>query len=89
MTPIHVSQGGDGMQSLKVPPQDRLKPLSRDASNAPSPAQLSGNEDTPMGDSGAPSRDVQAEDSDGIDEGEDLEEGEHEGETSPDKMDES
>lgn len=89
MTPGHVSQSGEGSQSLKVPPQDRLRPLSREGSNAPSPAQLSREEDTPMGDFGAPSRDVQAEDSDGIDEGEDLEEGEHDGEASPDKMDES
>jgi hypothetical protein len=89
MTPSHISQSGEGSQSLKVPPQDRLKPLSRDGSNAPSPAPLSREEDTPMGDFGAPSRDAQAEDSDGIDEGEDLEEGEHDGEASPDKMDES
>ena len=87
MTPIHVGQSGEGSQSLKVPPHDRLKPLSREASAAPSPA--SGQEDTPMAESGAPTGDGQAEDSDGIDEGEDLEEGEEDGEASPDKMDES
>ncbi|KAJ4334127.1 hypothetical protein N0V87_007070 [Didymella glomerata] len=87
MTPVHVSQSGEGSQSLKVPPQDRLKPLSREASAAPSPAF--GQEDTPMAESGAPTADGQAEDSDGIDEGEDLEEGEDDGEASPDKMDES
>ncbi|KAF3032980.1 hypothetical protein E8E12_003022 [Didymella heteroderae] len=89
MTPIHVSQGGEGSQSLKVPPHDRLKPLSREASVAPSPARSSGHEDTPMADPGAQTGDAQAEDSDGIDEGEDLEEGEEDGEASPDKMDES
>lgn len=89
MTPIHVSQGGEASQSLKVPPQDRLKPLSRDVSVAPSPARSSVHEDTPMAYSGAPSGDIQAEDSDGIDEGEDLEEGEDDGQASPDKMDET
>lgn len=89
MTPIHVSQSGEASQSLKVPPHDRLKPLSREVSVAPSPARSSGQEDTPMADSAALSGDVQAEDSDGIDEGEDLEEGEDDGEASPDKMDES
>ncbi|KAL1609530.1 hypothetical protein SLS59_001036 [Nothophoma quercina] len=89
MTPIHVSQSGEASQSLKVPPHDRLKPLSREVSVAPSPARSSGQEDTPMADSAALSGDVQAEDSDGIDEGEDLEEGEDAGEASPDKMDES
>ena len=89
MTPIHVSQSGEASQSLKVPLHDRLKPLSREVSVAPSPARSSGQEDTPMADSAALSGDVQAEDSDGIDEGEDLEEGEDDGEASPDKMDES
>ncbi|UPX09711.1 uncharacterized protein EKO05_0000395 [Ascochyta rabiei] len=92
MTPIHVGQSGEGSQSLKVPPQDRLKALSRDASVAPSPARSPGHEDTPMADSGVPSGEAQAEDSDGIDEGEDLEEGEEgedEGEALSDKMDES
>ena len=89
MTPTHPNLSGEGSQTLKVPPQDRLKPLSRDISNAPSPARSFGHEDIPMADSGAPLRDVEAEDSDGIDEGEDLEEGEEDGEASPDKMDES
>lgn len=83
-----VGQSGEASQSLKVPPHDRLKPLSRQASVAPSPAPSSAQDDAHMADSGAPAGDVRAEDSDGIDEGEDLEEGE-DGEASSDKMDES
>ncbi len=89
LTPIHASQGGEGSQALKVPPQDRLKPLSREVSAAPSPARSPRHEDTSMADSAAPPGDAQAEDSDGIDEGEDLEDGEDDGEVSPDKMDET
>ncbi|KAF2195678.1 hypothetical protein K469DRAFT_616451 [Zopfia rhizophila CBS 207.26] len=66
-TPIHVSQGEEGSTTLKVP-QDRLAPISRATSTAPSPAK-SGQEDTEMADSG----DAQAEESSGIEEGEEEE----------------
>jgi hypothetical protein len=56
---------------VKVP-QDRLAPLSRGNSVAPSPGK-SGAEDTPMADSSA--AEVQAEDSSGPEEGEDAEDG--------------
>jgi hypothetical protein len=72
MTPLHASQGAEGASSLRVPPQDRLKPLSRGGSAAPSPARSGAAEDTEMVDSG----DGNADDSSGLEEGEDLEEGE-------------
>jgi chromosome segregation ATPase len=88
MTPIHVSQSGEGSASLKVPPQERLKALSREASAAPSPSASGGREDTAMADAGANPGDIQADDSE-IEEGEDLEEGEDDGEDSSNRMDES
>lgn len=91
MTPIHISQSGEGSQSLKVPPHDRLKPLSQEASAVPSPARSAAAEDTEMADSGANSGDAHADDdSSGIEEGEDLEEGEDDEDDRPgSKMDES
>ena len=56
MTPGHASQSGEG-SSLRVPPQDRLKPLSRDVSAAPSPARSGAADDTEMADMGANSGD--------------------------------
>ncbi|KAH8724422.1 Tho complex subunit 7-domain-containing protein [Phaeosphaeriaceae sp. PMI808] len=75
MTPIHPSQSGEGSSSLKVPPKDRLHPLSRDTSVAPSPARSGAVEDTEMADQGANSDG----DSSGLEEGEDLEDGEDDG----------
>ncbi|KAF2818361.1 hypothetical protein CC86DRAFT_337237 [Ophiobolus disseminans] len=91
MTPVHVSQSGEASSSsLKVPPQDRLHPLSRDTSIAPSPARSGLVEDTEMADSGANSGEGKDDDSSGLEEGEDLEDGEDEGEEkSAIKMDES
>lgn len=90
ITPIHVSQGGEGSQSLKVPPHDRLKPLSREVSVVPSPARSGVVDDADMADSGANSGDANADDSSGIEEGEDLEDGEDdEDERQVSKMDES
>ncbi|CAO2653928.1 Nn.00g106610.m01.CDS01 [Neocucurbitaria sp. VM-36] len=90
MTPIHVSQGADGSSTLKVPPQDRLKPLSREGSIVQSPARSGPVEDTEMADSGVNSRDAITDDSSGLEEGEDLEDGEDDGEDRPaSKMDES
>ncbi|KAF1945851.1 hypothetical protein EJ02DRAFT_431355 [Clathrospora elynae] len=77
MTPIHVSQSGEGSSSLRVPPHDRLRPLSRDVSVAPSPARSDMIEDTKMADAGAHS-----DDSSGLEEGEDVEDGEDDGEDS-------
>jgi hypothetical protein len=90
MTPVHVSQGGEG-SSLRVPPKDRLHPLSRDASAAPSPAPSGVVEDTEMADSGANSGEGKDDgDSSGLEEGEDLEDGEDDGEDKSGlKMDES
>jgi hypothetical protein len=85
MTPVHASQGGEGSSSLKVPPKDRLHPLSRDTSAAPSPARSGVVEDTDMADSGEGKDD----DSDGLEEGEDLEDGEDDSDKSGLKMDES
>jgi hypothetical protein len=83
MTPVHVGQG-EGASSLRVPPQDRLKPLSRNSSAAPSPARSGLAEDTEMADSG----DANADDS--LEEGEDLEDGEEDGDEKPTvKMDDS
>jgi hypothetical protein len=79
MTPVHVSQGGEGASSLRVPPQDRLKPLSRNTSAAPSPARSGVAEDTEMADSG----DANGGDSSGLEEGEDLEDGEEDGDEKP------
>ena len=90
MTPGHASQSGDGSSSLRVPPQDRLKPLSREASAAPSPARSGAADDTEMADLGAHSGDANDGDSSGLEEGEDLEDGEEDGEDHTDtKMDES
>ncbi|EUC49585.1 hypothetical protein COCMIDRAFT_1630 [Bipolaris oryzae ATCC 44560] len=88
MTPVHASQGGEG-SSLRAPPQDRLKPLSRDVSVAPS-ARSGAAEDTEMADLGTNSGHANADDSDGLEEGEDLEDGEHDGDDGPSmSMDES
>lgn len=90
MTPMHASQAAEGSSSLKVPPQDRLHPLSRDVSAAPSPAPSGAVEDTDMADPAANAADLGAEDSSGLEDGEDLEEGEDDGnEDSAVKMDES
>lgn len=89
MTPVHGSQGGEANSSLRVPPKDRLHPLSRENSAAPSPAPSGAVEDMDIADSGAVSGEKE-EDSDGLEEGEDLEDGEDDGEEkSPGKMDES
>lgn len=94
MTPVHVSQTGDGSNTLKVP-QDRLAPLSRDASVAPSLARSGVADDTEMRDSGENAEDAKADDSSGLEEGEDVEDGEEEedgserGEISEREMDES
>lgn len=76
VTPMHISIGDDS-QTLRVP-QDRLAPLSRGNSIAPSPA---GVEDTPMGQFGTSEA---KEDSDGPEEGE-----EEEDDGPPEEMDES
>ncbi len=93
MTPIHGGQTGEGSQTLRVPPQDRLRPLSREASVAASPARSAVAEDTEMADSAVVSgdADADADDSSGIEEGEDLEEGEDDGDDDRpgNKMDES
>jgi hypothetical protein len=89
MTPVHISQSGEGSAALKVPPQERLRALSREVSVAPSPAREAGREDTTMADVGITSGDGQADDFSEIEEGEDLEEGEDDGEDSHNKMDES
>jgi hypothetical protein len=70
-TPMHITNGDDAAQSLKVP-QDRLAPLSRGNSVAPSPGK-SGAEDTPMADTSI--TDTQADDSSGPEEGEEAEDG--------------
>jgi hypothetical protein len=89
MTPVHASHTGDGNSSLRVPPKDRLHPLSRDTSAAPSPARSGAVEDTEMADSGANSGEKDDESS-GLEEGEDLEDGEDDGEEKSEvKMDES
>jgi len=75
-TPMHVSQSGDGVNTLKVPP-DRLAPVSRSNSVAPSPARFA-LEDTEMTESGVHSGDAQADDSSGMEEGEEEEDGEME-----------
>ena len=90
MTPVHVSQSGEGSSTLRVPPQERLKALSREASVVPSPTRSGAAEDTEMADSGANSGDAHADDSSGLEEGEDLEDGEDDGEDRPaSRMDES
>lgn len=90
MTPVHVSQSGEGSSLLKVPPKDRLHPLSRDTSAAPSPARSGVIEDTEMADSGANSGEGKDDDSSGLEEGEDLEDGEDDSEEkSGIRMDES
>ncbi|KAK3208011.1 hypothetical protein GRF29_96g1104194 [Pseudopithomyces chartarum] len=70
LTPVHVSQTADPSNSLKVPPQDRLSALSAGASPAPSGA----GDDTDMAEAGG-----NAADDSEIEEGEDVEEGEHSG----------
>lgn len=80
-TPIHISNIDENSQTLK-PPADRLAPLSRGNSAAPSPAK-SGIEDADMVEVGA--GDAQAEDSSGIEEGEE----EEDDGPPPDDMDES
>jgi hypothetical protein len=90
MTPVHASQGGEG-SSLRVPPKDRLHPLSRDVSAAPSTAPSGMVEDTDMADSGANSGEGNDDgDSSGLEEGEDVEDGEDDSEDKSGlKMDES
>ncbi|KAF2711309.1 hypothetical protein K504DRAFT_465074 [Pleomassaria siparia CBS 279.74] len=73
-TPMHLSQNAEGGGTLKVP-QDRLAPMSRSTSAAPSLAG-SALEDTEMAESGAQSGDTQADDSSGMEEGEEEEDGE-------------
>lgn len=80
ITPLHVSQTADS-NTLRVP-QDRLAPLSREPSMAPSLARSGLGEDTEMPDSGETAPDVRADDSSGIEEGEDIEDGEDDGERS-------
>lgn len=75
LTPIHISQSADTSNTLKVP-HDRLAPLSRDASVAPSPAASAGVDDAEMGEAGENGGDTQADHSSGPEEGEDVEEGE-------------
>ncbi|KAJ4374967.1 hypothetical protein N0V83_002046 [Neocucurbitaria cava] len=90
MTPVHVSQSGEESSSLKVPPQHRLNPVSREGSAVQSPAGSGAIGDTEMAHSGANSGDAGADDSSGLEEGEDLEDGEDDGEDRPTvKMDES
>ncbi|PVH95637.1 hypothetical protein DM02DRAFT_146568 [Periconia macrospinosa] len=76
MTPIHFSQSMEASNTLKVP-QDRLAPLSRSQSVAASPGKSDVDEDTKM-ESGDVAEDDQDGDSSGLEEGEDIEEGEHE-----------
>lgn len=76
MTPVHVSQTMESSNTLKVP-QDRLVPLSRSQSAAPSPGRSDLDEDTKM-ESIDTADDGQGDDSSGLEEGEDIEEGEHE-----------
>jgi hypothetical protein len=79
-TPMHVGQAEEhSQQTLKVP-QDRLAPLSRGNSAAPSPGRSG--EDTEMKDSG--SGEVQDDDSSGIEDGEAEED-----DGPPEEMDES
>lgn len=90
MTPLHQSQGGEGSSTLRVPPHDRLRPLSREPSAAPSIARSGVAEDTEMAEFGAHTGDANDDESSGIEEGEDLEDGEDDGEDrSASKMDES
>jgi hypothetical protein len=91
MTPGHASQSGEGSSTLRVPPKDRLHPLSREASAVPSPARSGVLEDTDMADLGnAEEGKEDDDDSSGLEEGEDLEDGEDEGEEKVVvKMDES
>lgn len=90
MTPVDASQGGEGSSALKVPPQDKLKPISPEASIAPSADKLGVTEDAEMADPGVTSGDADADDSSGIEEGEDLEDGEDEGQDrASGRMDES
>ncbi|KAK1918118.1 hypothetical protein P3342_000838 [Pyrenophora teres f. teres] len=88
MTPGHASQSGEA-SSLRVPPQDRLRPLSREVSAVRSPARSNVVDDTEMADSGANSGDTHVDYSSGLEEGEDLEDGEEDGEEPSIDMDES
>ncbi|KAF1915947.1 Tho complex subunit 7-domain-containing protein [Ampelomyces quisqualis] len=88
MTPVHVSQTAETSSSLKVPPKDRLHPLSREASPVPSPARSGVVEDAEMADSGVV-EEGKDDDSSGLEEGEDVEDGEDDGEKSAVRMDES
>ncbi|KAH7119087.1 Tho complex subunit 7-domain-containing protein [Dendryphion nanum] len=72
-TPLHIGQADDNSSTLRVP-HDRLAPLSRGTSAAPSPAP-----DTEMAESGA-----QDDDSSGIEEGE-----EEDDDGPPEEMDQS
>jgi len=78
MTPSHASQNAEGSSTLRVP-QDRLAPLSRGPSAAASPARSGVSEDAKMGETGRDGKDTHADDSSGLEEGEDVEEGEHDG----------
>jgi hypothetical protein len=75
MTPSHLSQNPEGSNTLRVP-QDRLAPLSRGTSAAPSPARSGVSEDIKMVGVDDDAKD-HADDS--LEEGEDVEEGEHDG----------
>jgi hypothetical protein len=84
MTPVHTSQAADNSNTstLKVP-QNRLAPLSRDSSVAPSLARSGAAEDNEMVESSKNlelDEDMVADESSGIEEGEDLEDGEDDGE---------
>jgi hypothetical protein len=70
-TPMHPGSGDDGSQSQTLRlPQDRLAPFSRNASAAPSPGR-SEVEDDKMAESG----DAHADDSSGMEEGEEEDDG--------------
>jgi hypothetical protein len=77
MTPSHLSQNTEGPSTLRVP-HDRLAPLSRGHSAAPSPARSGISEDVKMAETGDATKDNHADDSSELEEGEDVEEGEHE-----------
>ena len=78
MTPLHPSQNVEGSSTLRVP-QDRLAPLSRGPSAAPSPARSAISEDTKMTEAGNDAKDTREDDLSSLEEGEDIEEGEHDG----------
>jgi hypothetical protein len=76
MTPLSFSQNAEGSTTLKVP-HDRLAPLSRGASASPSVARSELADDTEMTGLVDDSKDLHADDSSGLEEGEDVEDGEH------------